>query len=243
MIHATSSPSTTLRSTTFLSQPSMPPGGRRLAPTSSSGPERPVVLPCRVKTSICPGSRSGGRSTTTMSSWITTHSTAHGTHARTLLIRLSKGTISCVSSTPPPARAMHGVVSWSRRLAAWPPPPCMLQELYFLNSFFFFSFVVLLAGRIVLILGAATATAVPVRASIEWVACFLTSGVPEEVRVGRGVVSVPGVGRDGLLVGVLRAGEVVPRLPQKGSVPAQRLRVCRLSAHSPLEVVLRPAKR
>jgi len=32
----------------FYSQPSMSPGGRRLAPTSSSGPERPLVLPCRV---------------------------------------------------------------------------------------------------------------------------------------------------------------------------------------------------
>jgi hypothetical protein len=77
-------------------------------------------------------------------------------------------------------------------------------------------------------------------ASIERVACVLTSRVPEEVRVGGGVMRVAGVGRDGLLVDVLGRGEVVPRLPQEGRVPAQRLRVRRLRTHRPLKVVPRP---
>ena len=108
MIDATSSRSTPLCSTTVL-QPSMPPG-RRLAPTGSSGPERPVVPDPGQKLQL-PGfpERGKRRSTTAMSSWITTHSTAHGTHARTLLIKLSKGMVSCVSSTPPPGHGLHGV--------------------------------------------------------------------------------------------------------------------------------------
>jgi hypothetical protein len=136
------------------------------------------------------------------------------------------------------ARAMDciGVMLWSRRLAAWPPPR-MLQELDFLNSKFFLCSLFFGMAGSCLIRGHCGAG---VGASIEWVACVLTSGVPEEMRVGGGVVGVPGVGRDGLLVGVLRAGEVVPRLPQEGRVPAQRLRVRRLRAHRPLEVVLRP---
>jgi hypothetical protein len=80
-------------------------------------------------------------------------------------------------------------------------------------------------------------------ASIERVARVFTSAVPEEVRVGGGVVRVARVGRDGFLVGVLSSGEVVPRLPQECGIPAQRLRVRRLCAHRPLEVVLRPEMR
>ena len=72
-------------------------------------------------------------------------------------------------------------------------------------------------------------------------ACVLAARVPEEVRVGRRVVPVAGLGGDGLLVRLLRGRQVVARLPQERRVPPQRLRVRRLRTHRPLEVVLCPA--
>lgn len=79
---STSSRSTPLCSTTqFYSHPCFPGAGwPRQARRNPRGPSS--TFPA--KSSNCPDSRSGGRSTTTataMSSWITTHSTAHATHA------------------------------------------------------------------------------------------------------------------------------------------------------------------